>query len=324
MNYIPRKRTLDSALKDRTNDSSLIRNPPKRQRTDRNRSQRLCWQFQRGFCTNVNCRFLHKDDYAPIKRNQTCKFWLQNNYCRFGDRCWYLHSLQCEVIPATSHERERERERKEQPSNPSPSTAMEIVRASPARKYIINMEKEMQVKLWVGNIPWSATEKDISDFFRQGGLKAIKCDLVTHKNGKSRGFAFVTMSIPDARRACHSINGSLFFGRYIKVNICDRTPSHLQAGVISVPVSNMNVDADGMATGKFVLIFSLTIYTLCWDTNTFVFVFHFQQKSRHHHAFQLLCRSKLSVRFHPNLPLLLPLPNNLELRLQRRRRRSIK
>lgn len=274
MNRNPRKRT---ALEDLTNDydSLLIRKNSSIQQVDRQiklqltDSKRLCWQFQRGFCTNINCRLLHKDDYGPIKRNQTCKFWLQNN-CRFGDRCWYLHSLQCEVIPETSRERE------EQPSNEFPSSAIEVARApmpesasrsnlqfleniDAGRDLIRNMEKDMRVKLWVGNLPWSATEHDISDFFRQGGLKAIECDLVTDKNGRSRGFAFVTMSIPDARRACNSMNGSLFIGRSIKVNMSDKNPSHLKSGVMSVPASNLNVvsvlnlNEDDLPAGKFVL-----------------------------------------------------------------------
>lgn len=122
-NRIPRKRTAqDMAEEDRKRNLSVIwiqqrDRQVKRQRTD---SQQLCWQFQRvGFCTNINCRFLHKDNYAPIKRNDTCKFWLQND-CRFGDRCWYLHSLQCEVIRATPREREEQ-----QPSTPFISLSAE-------------------------------------------------------------------------------------------------------------------------------------------------------------------------------------------------------
>ncbi len=276
MDRIPRKRTAqESAAEDRTNDydSSLIQQGDRQVKRQllTNRSQQLCWQFQRGFCTSINCQFLHKDGYGPIKRNQPCKFWLQNNYCRFGDRCWYLHSDQCEVIPATS------RERVEQPSIQFPSTTIEVARASipgsvnqynlrslknnaeAGRDLILNLEKETLVKLWVGNLPWSATEDDISDFFRQEGLKVIECDLVTDKSGRSRGFAFVTMSIPDARRACNSMNGTILFGRSIKVNMSDTDPSRFKSGVMSVPASNLNVvstlnlDEDDLPAGKFVL-----------------------------------------------------------------------
>ena len=92
---IPKKR-----LRDRSNDSSLIRDLPVQVGVQ---SQKRCWQYeQHGTCSRTNCSFLHYFQYSGIKYNQTCKRWLTGT-CRYSDKqCYYLHSHQCEVIPASA------------------------------------------------------------------------------------------------------------------------------------------------------------------------------------------------------------------------------
>ncbi|MEE8513320.1 MAG: RNA-binding protein [Gammaproteobacteria bacterium] len=77
----------------------------------------------------------------------------------------------------------------------------------------------MGKKLYVGNLPDSATEKDLSDKFAAfGTVKSIK--LITDRGtGRSRGFGFVEMaSDSEAEAAIDSLNGTDYDGRPMKVN----------------------------------------------------------------------------------------------------------
>jgi RNA recognition motif-containing protein len=77
----------------------------------------------------------------------------------------------------------------------------------------------MSTRLYVGNISFKATEKDLGDLFSQAGevvsTKLIK-DAAT---GKMRGFGFVEMSSrDDAQKAITMFNGKPFMDRSIVVN----------------------------------------------------------------------------------------------------------
>lgn len=77
----------------------------------------------------------------------------------------------------------------------------------------------MSNKLFVGNIPFSATEDEIKDLFSQAG--AVSEVLIIHDRmtGRPRGFAFVTMaSQADAEAAVKKFEGFDFNGRPLKVN----------------------------------------------------------------------------------------------------------
>ena len=74
-------------------------------------------------------------------------------------------------------------------------------------------------KLYVGNLPFSATEEDITaKFSAVGTVESAK--LITDRDtGRSRGFAFVEMSnIQEADRAIAGLNGADFEGRALNVN----------------------------------------------------------------------------------------------------------
>ncbi len=77
----------------------------------------------------------------------------------------------------------------------------------------------MGKKLYVGNLPDSATEQDLSDKFAAfGTVKSVK--LVTDRGtGRSRGFGFIEMaSDAAAHAAIDSLNGTDYDGRPMKVN----------------------------------------------------------------------------------------------------------
>jgi len=74
-------------------------------------------------------------------------------------------------------------------------------------------------KLYVGNLAFSVTQKDLEDLFAQAG----SCDsvaLITDRStGESRGFGFVEMSTSgEAQRAIQQFDGHDLKGRALKVN----------------------------------------------------------------------------------------------------------
>ncbi len=77
----------------------------------------------------------------------------------------------------------------------------------------------MSRKLYVGNLPDSATEQDISDkFSTYGTVKSVK--LMTDRDtSRTRGFGFIEMmSEAAAHAAIDSLNGTDYEGRPMKVN----------------------------------------------------------------------------------------------------------
>ncbi|MGD8406182.1 MAG: RNA-binding protein [Anaerolineales bacterium] len=80
--------------------------------------------------------------------------------------------------------------------------------------------EKMYVKIFVGNLPKSMTEGELTILFNQAG-EVIVADLITDRNnGESIGFAFVTMSSrSDAERAIHIFNAYSWNEHQIKVNM---------------------------------------------------------------------------------------------------------
>jgi len=78
----------------------------------------------------------------------------------------------------------------------------------------------MNVKLYVGNLPKSMTQGELSTLFNQAG-EVIVADLITDRNnGESKGFAFVTMSSrSDAERAIHMFKAYSWNEQQMKVNM---------------------------------------------------------------------------------------------------------
>ena len=78
----------------------------------------------------------------------------------------------------------------------------------------------MDVKLYVGNVPYTATENELWTLFEGAGT-VVSVNLVTDRyTGKSRGFAFVEMSTQaEAEEAIKMFNDYSMSGRSLKVNI---------------------------------------------------------------------------------------------------------
>lgn len=77
----------------------------------------------------------------------------------------------------------------------------------------------MGKKLYVGNLPYSATDSSLSDLFSQCGSVDSAKVISDRDTGRSKGFGFVEMSTSEeASKAINTLNGSTFEGRPITVN----------------------------------------------------------------------------------------------------------
>lgn len=76
----------------------------------------------------------------------------------------------------------------------------------------------MSTKLYVGNLPWTFNNNQLSDTFKKHG-KVISAKVVTDReSGKSKGFGFVEMENEnDANTAIKVLNGSEVSGRKLVV-----------------------------------------------------------------------------------------------------------
>lgn len=78
----------------------------------------------------------------------------------------------------------------------------------------------MSTKLFVGNLPFDITENDLQDAFAAHGTVVEANLMMDRATGRSRGFAFVTMSSPEeAQKAIEAMNGKQLGGRALTVNV---------------------------------------------------------------------------------------------------------
>ena len=75
-------------------------------------------------------------------------------------------------------------------------------------------------KLYIGNLPFTATEEQLQEWFTQAGCNPSAINLIRDRfTGQSRGFAFVEIANDEeADRAVQSLNGQNFGGRNLVVN----------------------------------------------------------------------------------------------------------
>ena len=77
----------------------------------------------------------------------------------------------------------------------------------------------MGKKLYVGNLPFSATDQILVDTFSQCGTVESAKIIVDRESGRSKGFGFVEMSTDaEAADAIAKFNGADYDGRPMTVN----------------------------------------------------------------------------------------------------------
>jgi RNA recognition motif-containing protein len=77
----------------------------------------------------------------------------------------------------------------------------------------------MGSKLYVGGLPYSATESELTTLFASHGTVESARVIADKFTGQSRGFGFVEMATPEeAKAAITALNGSQMGGRSLTVN----------------------------------------------------------------------------------------------------------
>jgi cold-inducible RNA-binding protein len=107
------------------------------------------------------------------------------------------------------------------PGIPGRRYAIAVSSARTATRISGSGQKEQEVKkLYIGNLPFSATEDQLNEWFSQIGVTPSGVNLIRDRfTGQSRGFAFVEVTNDeDADRAVNSLNGQNFGGRSLVVN----------------------------------------------------------------------------------------------------------
>jgi RNA recognition motif-containing protein len=77
---------------------------------------------------------------------------------------------------------------------------------------------EMSKKLYVGNLSFQTTERDITSAFEQCGAVESVNIITDRDTGRSKGFGFVLMEDGGADKAIATLNGSQLNGRTLTVN----------------------------------------------------------------------------------------------------------
>lgn len=77
----------------------------------------------------------------------------------------------------------------------------------------------MNTKMYVGNLPFSATENDLRDLFSPYGVVTDVFLPMDRDSGRPRGFAFVSMDTPEAMtNAIQGLNNKELGGRTLSIN----------------------------------------------------------------------------------------------------------
>jgi cold-inducible RNA-binding protein len=78
----------------------------------------------------------------------------------------------------------------------------------------------MNAKLYVGNLPFTVTDSQLTTHFSQAGRVASVNLIMDRETGRPRGFGFVEMMSDDeAQEAITQFHGKPFEGRDLTVNI---------------------------------------------------------------------------------------------------------
>jgi RNA recognition motif-containing protein len=83
----------------------------------------------------------------------------------------------------------------------------------------------MQVKLFVGNLPWSVGDAELGEIFADHGEVQSARVISDRDTGRSRGFGFVEMETDDINAVIRATDGYEIGGRNLRVNQAEDKPS---------------------------------------------------------------------------------------------------
>lgn len=76
----------------------------------------------------------------------------------------------------------------------------------------------MSKRIYVGNLPFRATEEQVRELFGQYGQVDAVAMITDRETGKFRGFCFVEMGDAAADAAIRALNGYQMDGRALRIN----------------------------------------------------------------------------------------------------------
>src|SRR5438874_792464 len=77
----------------------------------------------------------------------------------------------------------------------------------------------MAKRIYVGGLPYSATEQDLENLFASSGTVTSATVITDKYTGQAKGFGFVEMSTDaEANAAINALNGTMMGGRNLTVN----------------------------------------------------------------------------------------------------------
>ena len=92
-------------------------------------------------------------------------------------------------------------------------------------------ERKERMDIYVGNLPYAATDPDLQELFEQHGKVTSARVILDRMSGRSKGFGFVEMpEANEAQAAIDALNGADFMGRAIRVNESQPKPQGERRG----------------------------------------------------------------------------------------------
>lgn len=85
-------------------------------------------------------------------------------------------------------------------------------------------------KMYVGNLPFSATDEEVTALFSQHGTVHSVALINDRETGRPRGFGFVEMDDDAAQAAIQALDGSEMGGRALRVNEAQERPRRSGGG----------------------------------------------------------------------------------------------
>jgi len=76
----------------------------------------------------------------------------------------------------------------------------------------------MDKNIYVGNLPFSASETEVRELFEQYGAVSRVSLITDRETGRPRGFGFVEMAEEGADDAIRELDGTIMGGRNLRVN----------------------------------------------------------------------------------------------------------
>jgi RNA recognition motif-containing protein len=80
-------------------------------------------------------------------------------------------------------------------------------------------------KIYVGNLPFTATNESVTQLFAQHGQVNSVALITDRETGRPRGFGFVEMEDAEAAAAIAALDGRSLEGRNLSVNMAKDRPA---------------------------------------------------------------------------------------------------